>query len=53
VNIPLGKPERRWIDIIKMDFVGIGWVGVEWIGLAQDKYRWNDLVNMVMNYRVT
>jgi hypothetical protein len=25
---------------------------VDWIGLAQDRYRWRDLVNAVMNLRV-
>jgi hypothetical protein len=26
--------------------------GVDWIGLAQDRYRWIALVNLVMNLRV-
>jgi hypothetical protein len=25
---------------------------VDWIGLAQDRYRWRALVNVVMNLRV-
>jgi hypothetical protein len=29
----LGRPRRRWVDIIKMDFREIGWDGVVWIGL--------------------
>jgi hypothetical protein len=28
-KIPLGKPRRRWVDNIKMDFRG--WDGVDWI----------------------
>jgi hypothetical protein len=39
---PLGRPRRRWIDNIKMD----------WNGLAQDRYGWRALVISVMNLRV-
>jgi hypothetical protein len=39
---PLGRPRRRWMDNIKMD----------WIGLTQDRYRWRALVNSVMNLQV-
>jgi hypothetical protein len=46
---PLGRPKRRWIDNIKMDLLEIGLSVVNWIGLAQDRYRWRALVNMVMN----
>jgi hypothetical protein len=31
---PLGRPRRRWVDIIKMGFREIGWDGVDWIDLA-------------------
>jgi hypothetical protein len=37
---------------IKMDLEEIGWGVVEWIHLAQDRDRWWDLVNTVMNLRV-
>jgi hypothetical protein len=30
---PLGRPRRRWVDNIKMDFREIGWDGVDWIEL--------------------
>jgi hypothetical protein len=30
----------------------IGFGVVDWIGLAEDRYRWRGLVNMVMNLRV-
>jgi hypothetical protein len=49
---PLGRPRRRWVCNIKMDFLEIGWGGVDWIGLAQDKGKWRALVNAVMNLRV-
>jgi hypothetical protein len=49
---PLGRPRRRWIDIIKMDLLEIGLNVLDWIGLAQDRYRWRALVNSVTNLRV-
>jgi hypothetical protein len=48
---PLGRPRRRWIDYIKMGLLEIGLAVVDWIGLAQDRYRWRALVNLVMNLR--
>jgi hypothetical protein len=38
----LGRPRCRWIELSVVD----------WIGLAQDRYRWRALVNVVMNLRV-
>ena len=35
-------------DNIKMDLQEMGW-GMEWIDLAQDRDRWQILVNTVMN----
>jgi hypothetical protein len=49
---PLGRPRRRWVDIIKMDLREIGWDGVDWVDLAQDRDQWRALVNTVMNLRV-
>jgi hypothetical protein len=49
---PLGRPRRRWVDNIKMDFTEIGWDGMDWIDLAQDRNQWRALVNTVMNLRV-
>jgi hypothetical protein len=49
---PLGRPKHRWTDNIKMDLSEIGLSVVNWIGLAQDRYRWRALVNLVMNLRV-
>jgi hypothetical protein len=52
VGKPEGRPKRRWIDNIKMDLLEIGLSVVDWIGLAQDRYNWRALVNVVMNLRV-
>jgi hypothetical protein len=49
---PLGRLRRRWMDNIKMDHSEIGLSVVDWIGLAQDRYRWRALVNVIMNLRV-
>jgi hypothetical protein len=49
---PLGRPRCRWIDNIKMDLLAMGLGGVDWIGLAEDRYRWRVLVNIVINLRV-
>jgi hypothetical protein len=46
------KPRHRWKDAIKMDLLVTGLGGVDWIGLAQDRYMWTDLVNVVMNRRI-
>jgi hypothetical protein len=48
---PLGRPRRRWEDIIKRDLQEVGW-GMDWIELDQDRDRWRALVNAVMNLRV-
>jgi hypothetical protein len=46
-NRPLGRPRRKWMgsDCSLGRMAG----GVEWIQLAQDRDRWQALVNMVMN----
>jgi hypothetical protein len=31
---PLGRPRRRWVDNIKINFSEIGWDGMNWIDLA-------------------
>jgi hypothetical protein len=48
----LGRPRPRWMDNIKMYFGEMGWGDVDWIGLAQDRNKWRDLVNSVLNLRV-
>jgi hypothetical protein len=49
---PFGRRRRRWEDNIKMDLQEVRWEGVDWIDMAQDRDRWRDLVNTVMNLRV-
>jgi hypothetical protein len=49
---PLGRPRRRWVDNIRMDFGEVGWGDVDWIGLAKDRNRWRAVVNSVLNLRV-
>jgi hypothetical protein len=49
---PLGRPRHRWEDNIKTDLREVGWGDMNWIELAQDRDRWQALVNAVMNLRV-
>jgi hypothetical protein len=42
------------IQLYIKDGIGeIGWEFVEWIHLAQNRYQWQGLVKMVMNFRVS
>jgi hypothetical protein len=49
---PLGRPRHSWEDGVRMDLKEIGLGSVDWIQLAQDRDRWQALVNIVMNLRV-
>jgi hypothetical protein len=49
---PLGRPGHRWGDGIRMDLREIGLESVDWIHLAQDRDRWQALVNTVMDLQV-
>ena len=49
---PLGRPRHRWEDNIKMGLQEVGYGSMDWIELAQDRDRWQALVNAVMNLRV-
>jgi len=48
----LRSPMRRWEENIRMKIWELGWGGVDWMHMAQDKRRWQALVNTVMNLRV-
>jgi hypothetical protein len=52
VKRQLGRPRNRWEDNIRMDFQEVGCGGMDWIGLAEDRDRWQALVNVVMNLQV-
>jgi hypothetical protein len=38
---------------IKMNLREIRWIDMDWTDLAQDRDKWRDLVNTVMNLRVS
>jgi len=40
------------VEIIKMDLQQVGFEIMDWIELAQDRGRWQALVNAVMNLLV-
>jgi hypothetical protein len=48
---PLGRSRLRWEDNIKAGLQEVGCGGTDWIELAQDRDRWQALVNAVMNLR--
>ena len=49
---PLGRSRYRWEDNINMDLQEVGYGGMDLIDLAQDRNRWQALVNTVMNLQV-
>jgi hypothetical protein len=49
---PLGRHRHRWEDNIKKDIQKLGCGGMDWIELAQDRDRWQALVNVVTKLRV-
>jgi hypothetical protein len=49
---PLGKPRHRWEDNIKIDLQEVVCGVMHWIKLAQDRDKWRELVNEVLNLRV-
>jgi hypothetical protein len=48
---PLRRPRHRWEDT-GMAFREIMWKDVTWIHLAQERDKWQVLVNMVINLQV-
>jgi hypothetical protein len=49
---PLGRHRCRWEDNIKMDLQDMAYGCMDWIALAQDRDRWQALVNAVIKLRV-
>jgi len=49
---PLGRPRHRWEDNIKMYLQEVVFGSMDWIELAQDKERWQALLNVVINLQV-
>jgi len=47
----LGKPRRRWEDIIRTDLIDLVCEGADLIRMVQDCDLWWALVTMVMNLR--
>jgi hypothetical protein len=46
---PLRRIRHRWEDNIKTDLQEVRCGGIDWIDLAQERDRWQSLVNVVMN----
>ena len=49
---PLGRPRLRWEYNIRMDLQEAGYAGMDRIYMAQDRNRWQALVNAVVDLRV-
>jgi hypothetical protein len=49
---PMDRPRCRWKDNIRMDLQEVRCGSMDWIGLAQDRERWREILNAVMNFRV-
>ena len=46
---PLGVPRSRWEDNTKMNLQEVVCGGMGWLDQVQDRDRWWELVNLVMN----
>ena len=49
---PVGRPRRRWEEIIRMDLQEIGINAENCVHSAQDRNYWRALVNAALNLRV-
>ena len=48
IKRPLGRSRHRWEDNIMIDLQEVGCGSVDWIGLAQNRDRWQALVNVIL-----
>ena len=48
---PLGRPRHRWEGNATMGLREISWESVNWVDGAQDRDKWQALVNLVMNHQ--
>jgi hypothetical protein len=47
------KPRHRWKDYYEINLQEMGWKGImDWVDLAQDRNKWQNLVNSVMNLHI-
>jgi hypothetical protein len=51
-KIPFGRLWCGWEDNIKVHLQEVGRRGMDWIELAEDRDRWQALVNAAMKFRV-
>jgi hypothetical protein len=49
---PLGKPEYRWVDSVKIDLKGTGWEVVDWKHLAHGRHKWWAVVYTAVNLHI-
>jgi hypothetical protein len=52
-KITIRRPRSRWEDNIKIYLKEIEYEILAWIHLAQERAQWQDLLNTVMNFRVS
>jgi transposase len=46
---PLGRPRRRWVNNVEMDFGERGRGDVNWIDVARDRDQWRALAKAAKN----
>ena len=46
----LARHKRKWVNNIKMNLHEIKWDVLAWNNLAQDRDRWRDAVDSVLNF---
>ena len=49
---PLGRPWRRWEDIIRMDLEEIDIKAGNWVNSAQYRDYWRTIENAALNFQV-